>query len=247
MSIVNQTPKSHPRIALIPARGGSKGIKGKNLRQLQGLPLVAWPIKAATQTGMFDRIICSTDSPEIAEVARNAGAETLGLRPEHLSRDETSTADVIEHVISELGQSQEINGRASITLLEPTSPLTTKEDIMNALNLFEKSECTSLVSVSQLIAGHPDFSFALNSSDGKIQHLQTGEWIHKRRQEISDLYFLDGSLYISQIDSFKHFHKFIQEETLGFELEPWKYFEVDEEIDLVIIEAIMVAKGYKWT
>lgn len=247
MPVVNQKPKLARRIALIPARGGSKGIKGKNLREVLGVPLVAWPIKAANQTEMFDRIICSTDSPEIAEVARNAGAETLGLRPEHLSRDETSTADVIEHVISELEKSQEIDGQTSITLLEPTSPLTSKEDIIKALGLFEKSGCTSLVSVSPLIAGHPDFSFKLNSSDGKIQHLQTGEWIHKRRQEISDLYFLDGSLYISQIDSFRHFHKFIQKETFGLELESWKSFEVDEEIDLVIIEAIMLAKGYKWT
>jgi CMP-N,N'-diacetyllegionaminic acid synthase len=244
LSLDKRTRTSASRIALIPARGGSKGIEGKNLRELLGRPLVTWPIEAAKQTGMFDRIICSTDSPEIAEVARDAGAEILGLRPEHLSRDETSTADVIDHIIVQLENSQEIDGRTSITLLEPTSPLTSKDDIKKALVKFEKSKCTSLVSISPLISGHPDFSFKLDILTGNIQHLQKGDWIHKRRQDISNLYFLDGSLYISQVESFKKFHKFIQDSTCGFQLENWKSFEVDEEIDLVIIEAIMLAKGY---
>ncbi len=247
MSLDNQSRKVAARIALIPARGGSKGIVGKNLRELLGIPLVSWPIKVAIQTKLFDRVICSTDCPEIAEVARSAGAEVLGLRPEHLSRDETSTADVIEHVISELENSQEIDGLSSVTLLEPTSPLTSKDDVIKAMRLFEDSDCTSLVSVSPLIAGHPDFSFRKDALNSELRHLQPGDWIHKRRQDITDLYFLDGSVYISRVNSFKHYHKFIQEKTFGFELENWKAFEIDEEIDLVIVEAIMSAKGYKWT
>jgi len=244
LSLDKQTQTPASRIALIPARGGSKGIEGKNLRELLGRPLVTWPIGAAIQTGMFDRVICSTDSPEIAEVAQDAGAEILGLRPEHLSRDETSTADVIEHVLFELETSNEIDGQTSITLLEPTSPLTSKDDVIKALVKFESSKYTSLVSLSQLTSGHPDFSFKMDDLNGNIQHLQKGEWIHKRRQDISNLYFLDGSLYISQVESFKKFHKFIQDSTCGFQLENWKSFEIDEEIDLVIIEAIMLAKGY---
>lgn len=244
MSLNEQTKTSASRIALIPARGGSKGIKGKNLRQLLGRPLVTWPIQAAIQAGVFDRILCSTDSPEIADVAHNAGAEILGLRPEYLSRDETSTAEVIEHVISELESSHEIDASTSLTLLEPTSPLTSKDDIVKALDKFEKSNCTSLVSISPLVSGHPDFSFKLENKSGEIKHLQSGDWVHKRRQDISELYFLDGSLYISKVDSFKRFHTFIQERTCAIRLENWKSFEVDEEIDLVIIEAIMLAKGY---
>ena len=244
MSVRDVSREPANRIALIPARGGSKGIKGKNLRDLLGVPLVEWPIRAAVQAGIFERVICSTDSREIADVAHKAGAEILGLRPEHLSRDETSTADVIAHLISELEASREIDEETSITLLEPTSPLTSKEDILKAIYEFEKSDCTSLVSISPLIGGHPDFSFKRDFPSGLIQHLQSGEWIHKRRQEISELYFLDGSIYISQVSAFKRFHKFIQDKTFGLELESWKSFEVDEEIDLVIIEAIMRAKGY---
>ncbi len=244
MSVRDISREPANRIAIIPARGGSKGIKGKNLRDLLGVPLVEWPIRAALQAGIFDRVICSTDSREIADVALKAGAEILGLRPEHLSRDETSTADVILHLISELEESRDIDGETSITLLEPTSPLTSKEDILKAIYEFEESDCTSLVSISPLIGGHPDFSFSRDFQSGLIQHLQAGEWIHKRRQEISELYFLDGSIYISQVSAFKRFHKFIQDKTFGLALEGWKSFEIDEEIDLVIIEAIMRAKGY---
>ena len=100
MSVIDANRKPASRIALIPARGGSKGIRGKNLRNLLGIPLVVWPIRASLQAGLFDRVICSTDSREIADVAHKAGAEILGLRPEHLSRDETSTADVLAHLIS---------------------------------------------------------------------------------------------------------------------------------------------------
>lgn len=245
MSLGDQTRKIGSRIALIPARGGSKGVVGKNLRELLGRPLVSWPIAVAIQSRIFDRVICSTDSPDIAKIAGDAGAEILSLRPEHLARDETPTADVIQYVISELESTLEIDDLSSITLLEPTSPLTSKEDIIRAMKEFENSDCTSLVSVSQLIAEHPDFSFKKDDLSGELQHLQPGDWMHKRRQEISSLYFLDGSLYISRINSFKKFNKFIQEKTFGLELEQWKKFEIDEEIDFVIVEAIMLAKGYK--
>lgn len=244
--LVESTPDIRKRrIAFIPARGGSKGIENKNSRKLLGTPLVFWPIKAAIQSDQFDRVICSTDSIEIAKLARIAGAETLSPRPEFLSRDNTPTASVLLYLISELENLGELSDTDSFVLLEPTSPLTTHNDITRAIDEFENSMCTSLVSVSKLISGHPDFTFKMDFDTKILKHLQSGEWVHRRRQEISDFYFMDGSIYISQVGSFKKYRKFVQEKTYGFQLENWKSFEIDEELDMTIIEAIMKTKGYQ--
>src|SRR5688500_9327671 len=114
-------------LALIPARGGSKGLPGKNTRALRGKPLIAWTIDAARQAGIFDRVLVSTDSSEIADVARRYGALVPFTRPAEIAADETPMRDVIRHTLvaeTAAGLEPEI-----IVLLQPTSPLRSAEDI----------------------------------------------------------------------------------------------------------------------
>ena len=230
-------------LAVIPARSGSKGLPNKNLISLNNKKLVGWPIEAAINSGICDRVICSTDSSEIAESAAEYGAEVPFLRPIELALDETPTSDVLIHAIDYFEKESEFFDY--ILLLEPTSPLTTSEDIQLAFDTFHKNIelSDSLVSVTENISGHPDFSFNMSSNPGIISSVNKRPWIHKRRQDIESCFFIEGSLYISTIKSFKEKRSFIHDRTIGFIVPKWKSFEIDDELDLKIIEMIMKERG----
>lgn len=230
-------------LAVIPARSGSKGLLNKNLILLNDKKLVGWPIEAAVNTGICDRVICSTDSSEIAESAAKYGAEVPFLRPLELALDETPTSDVLIHAIEYFEKKSEFFDY--ILLLEPTSPLTTSDDIHLAFESFHKNIelSDSLVSVTENISGHPDFSFNMASNLGIISSVNMRPWIHKRRQDIESCFFIEGSLYISTIKSFKEKRSFIHDRTIGFIVPRWKSFEIDDNLDLKIIEMIMKERG----
>ena len=119
-------------IAIIPARGGSKGLPGKNIIDFHGKPLIHWTIKAAIDSGCFDSVVVSTDSQEIAAAAVASGATVPGLRPSHLATDEATTHDVIVHVLDQ--------SRAdTVVVLQPTSPLRTANDIRACLDMYRST------------------------------------------------------------------------------------------------------------
>jgi CMP-N-acetylneuraminic acid synthetase len=138
-------------IAIIPARGGSKGIPRKNIRLLAGKPLIAYTIEAAF-TSKMDKVIVSTEDEEIAEISKKYGAEVIE-RPKGLAKDETPTIDVIFHVL-EILKAKNYNPDI-VVLLQPTSPLRNAEDIYNAIKLFLDSDCESVVSVCEV--EHPPY------------------------------------------------------------------------------------------
>ena len=191
-------------LAVIPARSGSKGLKNKNLLSLNGISLVGWPINAAINSGICDEIVCSTDSVEIAEVAKSFGANTPFIRPRDLAQDETSTSDVILHAINYY----ELNGKNYdyILLLEPTSPLTTSGDISTGFEILNKNSdvAESLVSVTENISGHPDFTFNLKETSNLLNSINSEKWLHKRRQDINKCYYIEGTIYISKVETFKY-------------------------------------------
>jgi N-acylneuraminate cytidylyltransferase/CMP-N,N'-diacetyllegionaminic acid synthase len=230
-------------LGVIPARSGSKGLPNKNLILLNNKKLIGWPIEAAIRSGVCDRVICSTDSSEIAEIAAEYGAEVPFLRPSELALDETRTSDVLLHAIDYFEKKSEFFDY--ILLLEPTSPLTTFEDINLAFDTIsinlEFSD--SLVSIAKNVSGHPDFSFNMSKNSGNISSVNMKPWIHKRRQDIEDCFFIEGTLYISTINSFKEKQTFIHDRTLGFVVPKWKSFEIDDELDLKIVELIMKERG----
>lgn len=226
-------------LVIVPARGGSKGIPRKNLLDLRGRPLVSWPIQAALSSKYVDRIICSTDDEEIAKVAISCGAEVPFLRPKELAIDETSTADVLLHVLDRLEAEGETYDY--LVLLEPTSPLTTAEDVNAGIELLDSNHelFDSLVTVTQSISGHPDFTFNLESDGLSLTSITGPGWKLRRRQEISKLFFVEGTFYMSKISTFRDYSLFIQERTIGLEVPRWKSFEIDDPLDVIIIEAII--------
>lgn len=224
-------------VALIPARAGSKGLKNKNTLNLKGNPLIYYPITAAKNSSYVDRIIVSTDSEKIADIAKNHGAEVPFLRPLNLASDTATSSDVIIHMLETL--KNELLDFEYLILLEPTSPLTTEDDIDRALiKLDSNNTFTALTSVSKIESNHPEYCLSID--DDKIQP-HKGKFPEKamRRQEIEDLYFLDGSLYLSRIKDFIKTKSFYHEKTLPFIVPYWKSFEIDTYLDLICIEAIM--------
>lgn len=231
-------------LAVIPARGGSKGLPGKNIRPLCGKPLIAWTIEQAEACSLIDTIFVSTDSPEIAAVSEQYGVPVPFLRPAALSTDTATSVDVLLHVLACLEVEQKYFDY--IILLEPTSPLRRSEDITEALAALASSEkAESIVGVCKTEGQNPAFLVTL--SQGFLRPF-SGEFVDGvvpavRRQDAQDVYFFEGSLYISLVSSLKKRKSFYHEKTLPWTVEKWQSFEIDDEYDFHIVESIMQYKG----
>jgi len=133
-------------VALICARGGSKGLPGKNIKPLDGIPLISWSIKLAQKIDKISRVIVSTDSPEIVKIARDHGAEVPFLRPEYLAQDDSPEWLVWRHALDFLrSENYELDG---LIIVPPTSPLRIEEDIYNCINEYEKGEVDTVITVT---------------------------------------------------------------------------------------------------
>jgi len=222
-------------IAIVPARAGSKGLPGKNRRYLQDKHLLAYPIEAAKQSKYIDDVFVSTENHVLATLAEHYGAKVIH-RPEELATDEATSASVILHALEWL------KFYRYFIYLEPTSPLTEASDINTAFEMLLKNrkKADAIVGVSQLVSHHPYFNVKLE--DGLVKPHMTEDFKAMRRQDVEELYFLDGSLYISSIKAFKEHESFYHNRTMGYVTPKWKSFEVDDITDFVCIEAILKAK-----
>ena len=153
--------KSYKILAIIPARGGSKGIRRKNLQKLSGKPLIVHTIIAAKKTKSINKIIVSTDDKEIGKISKNNGAEVPFLRPKQISKETSSTIEVIKHALKFLQENQSYVPDI-IILLQPTSPLRTSQLITKTINTLKKSKATSVITVSK-ITKHPYASYWLKN------------------------------------------------------------------------------------
>ena len=187
-------------LCVVPARGGSKGLPGKNIKMLIDKPLIAWSIEQGLGSKYVNEVMVSTDSEEVAEIAKNYGARVPFLRPDFLAQDDSSTADVLVHMINELEKIGETFDY--ILLLEPTSPLREVNDIDKAFEqLLSIPQAKSIVGISKVESQHPSFTVSLQNENNFIQSKNNFKVL--RRQEIEELYFYEGSLYISEIKSYR--------------------------------------------
>ena len=177
-------------LAVIPARGGSKGIYLKNIQKLAGKPLINYTINSAKKS-IVDKIIVSTDNEKIAKVSKTAGAEVPFLRPKNISRDNSSTIDVVRHIIRFLSSKQSYKPDI-ITILQPTSPLRSAKMINQSINILKKSKCTSVITVSKIKTHH--FS-AFWHNDSHLKPFRSDFTKYSRRQTIPPLYYPTGSIY----------------------------------------------------
>lgn len=226
-------------LAIIPARGGSKGLPGKNLRHLDGRPLVAWPVSTALGATSVDRVIISTDDIAIAEAARTAGADVPFMRPANLANDTASTMEVILHALDTLASQG--HQYEYIVLLEPTSPLTESSDVEDALSRLRTAGnvADAIVGICRVEATHPEYDVRCGPNGIISPYLAPDFKSLRRRQDVEALYFLEGSLYISRVEAFYRYKTFYHDRTLGYEMPRWKSMEVDDIFDFIMVQAVV--------
>lgn len=220
-------------LALILARGGSKRLPGKNIRPLSGKPLLAWSIEAALACPAIGRVVVSTDSQEIADVARSHGAQVPFLRPPALAADSSTSADAALHALDVLAaQGQEYD---AVMLLEPTSPLRARGDLAGVADLLARrwDETDAVVTVGAVHLEQPE---VMKRMDGAGYLLP---WVGSASAPGSPALFPYGVAYAVKVSALRATRTFYPPRVLGYPLQRWQNYEVDDEIDFVCIEAIL--------
>lgn len=219
-------------LALIPARGGSKGIQKKNIKLLFGKPLIAWTIDQAKKSEYLNKIIVTTEDEEIGEISRSWGAEII-KRPKELAKDESPTIDAIFHALEVL-KSENYNPDI-IILLQPTSPLRTTKDIDNAMELFLNTNCESVVSVCEL-KHSPYWCFEIEK--GYLKSLFGDEYLRRRRQDLENVYMPNGAMYISTPENLRKYKGFYCLRTIPYIMPPERGIDIDNEVDFMLAELL---------
>jgi N-acylneuraminate cytidylyltransferase/CMP-N,N'-diacetyllegionaminic acid synthase len=222
-------------LAIIPARGGSKGLPGKNILPLGGKPLIAWTIEAARQSRFVDRVIVSTDSPNIAEVAELYGAEVPFRRPAELASDQAKSFDVLLHAIDwhqRQGFCYDL-----VVCLQPTSPLRSAEDIDRAIECYVAREADAVVSVCET-DHHPWWSNTL-PEDGNMVDFLRPEVLNSNRQELPAFYRLNGAIYLASPHYLKANGSFYGDGTFAYAMPKSRSIDIDDHLDLQLAEVLV--------
>ncbi len=200
-------------LGIIPARGGSKGVPGKNIKFLGSKPLIAYTIESALSTNLIQDVVVSTDSIEIKEVAIQFGVQVPFIRPDFLSSDTAKSIDVVIHAIEFLKNKGKVFD--AVMLLQPTNPFRTKEFIEEAIHKFNEEQLDSLISVLPVpLEYNPHWIFEENEK-GYLS-IATGETeIIPRRQDLPKAYFRDGSIYLTSTQVLMEYKTFYGKK-LGF-------------------------------
>ena len=228
---------------LITARGGSKGLPGKNLRPVGGIPIVGRAARTARlAAGRLDgaghRVVCSTDSPEIAAAARAWGAEVPFQRPAELATDAADSSVVAIHALDWYQARGE--RFAALALLQPTTPLTIPDDLVGAVRLFQEGKGASVATVSP--GHHPYWTYHLDG--GRLKPAVPTEREILRRQDVAACYALNGAAFVVDPQTFRKTRRFVEPEgTLGFVMPAERGIDVDTEADLRHCEAILAGQA----
>lgn len=219
-------------VAVIPARGGSKGLPKKNVRKLGEKELIGWTIEAAIQCQYIDEVIVSTDCLEIAEIARKFGAKVPFLRPVELANDTARTNDVVEHVLTKIDNKYDF-----LVLLQPTSPFRNAVHISESLELFCSQNMRSVVSVCEL-SKSPYWSFWVDKQKN-MTALLDGKFDDNRRQDLSKAYSLNGAIYIQTVERFFATKKFIHDDSLAYLMDKRSSIDIDDIVDFKLAEILV--------
>jgi CMP-N,N'-diacetyllegionaminic acid synthase len=222
-------------VAIIPARGGSKGLKRKNVLPLNGKPLIAYSIEAALKMDDIDRVIVSTDCEEIAEFAKEYGAEVPFIRPESLASDTATTIDVLKHTIDFLKQ-EEGYETDHILLLQPTSPLRSEKHVKEALNLYLENRCP-VVSVC-LADSHP-YLMRVKHGEYLVPFVDQPDKKATRRQDLPEVYELNGAIYLTDYHHLMNVSAIYKDKVIPYVMDKRSSVDIDDEIDFKLAEVLL--------
>lgn len=225
-------------LALITARGGSKGIPRKNLSPLAGKPLIAWTIECAMAVhDRLGRIIVSTDDEEIAGVSRKYGAEVPFLRPASLSRDDATSLDVVRHAVETMEKDAEVPFDW-VLLLQPTSPLRRPEDLHQALDIAAEGDCDAVIAVTEVVESHPMLLKTIEN--GRLAPYGDAPLDGVRRQDCRPpVYINNGAIYLSRRELVMERNTLLGDNARPYIMPLERSLDIDTAFDLKLAEAFI--------
>lgn len=223
-------------LAIIPARGGSVGLPDKNIANFCGKPLISYTIQAAKESGIFDRVVVSTDSKAIVDAGRSYGADVPYLRPPELATATANVADAVLHMLDHL-RTTEGYSPESFFLLQPTSPLREAKDIQDSFELFTRTRALALTSVCKT----PYEVFHIK--DERLVLTNPSEREFTNRQERPDTYRQDGGIYILNTTYFLEHKTFAPRGMTAYITPQWKAVDIDDEEDFKLAEVLYMNKS----
>jgi len=221
-------------VALITARGGSKRLPRKNLRLLGGKPLIVWTIEAALTAKTVRDVIVSTDDPEIASVASEAGARVPFLRPPEISGDFAPHREVVAHALNWLEQEAHSLPKL-LCVLQPTSPFRTSQDIDAVIELVVCRHADAAISVT-LAPVHPSYLYRVDQESNARLFLPRGEQAYLRSQDLEPLYYVNGGVYVLRPETFRERSAMLPESPLAYVMPAERSADIDDALDFELAE-----------
>ena len=223
-------------IAIIPARSGSKGLKDKNIKELDKKPMMAYTIEAALASEMFDCVHVSTDSGAYADIARAYGADVPFLRVNELAKDQTSTWDALRYAVlqyKELGREFDL-----VTLLQPTSPLRGAEDIRGAMRVFQEKNADAVISVCEL-EHSMQICNTLGENESMYQFIDSNKV--GARQAFVPYYRINGAIYIQKMHMLMNKENLYNERSYAYVMDKLHSIDIDDAFDFAVAEMALKA------
>ena len=229
-------------LGVIPARGGSKGVPGKNARVVGGLPFIAHSVRTGLQLAdVLYRTVVSTDDPELADLAKQAGGDVPFLRPDHLAEDSTPMLPVVQHAVSHVEREDDVVVDW-VLLLQPTNPIRDREDIEGAIALAAAGECDSVISVVRVFDVHPVLMKRIEG--GYLQPFSVPEPEGTRRQDYQPAaYMRNGAIYLTRRDVLMSQGSIWGERIRPFEMPPERSVGIDSELDVRLVDLLLADRN----
>ncbi len=223
-------------VALICARGGSKGVPGKNIKPLGGIPLIGWSIRTAKEVKKISQVIVSTDSDEIAEIAREYGADIPFMRPSELAQDNSAEWLVWRHALDYMeNQQYKIDG---LIVIPPTAPLRSTQDIVNCINEFEKGDVDMVITVSDSHRS-PFFNMIINNQDGYASLVVPPKDQITRRQDAPEVFDMTTVAYVVKPKFVKEYGGIFDGRVRSVHIPPERSLDIDTMLDFKIAECLI--------
>jgi N-acylneuraminate cytidylyltransferase/CMP-N,N'-diacetyllegionaminic acid synthase len=225
-------------LAVIPARGGSKGIPGKNIKKLSGKPLIAYTIEQARASKYIDRIVVSTDDDAIANVARRYGAEVPFMRPKSLARDTSGMMGVLIHALT-WAEQRENRFYDMVVLLQPTSPLRTADDIDKCVKLLANGSSGNVFAVTEP-STNPYYAIVEKDARGNIRKMKKGAFV--TRQSAPQVFAINGAVYVWRTSLFRKRPAVVLPNSTLYFMPKSRSIDIDDDIDLKLAELLLREK-----
>ena len=224
-------------LAVIPARGASKGIPRKNIVKINDRPLIDYTIQAALQVSRINDVVVSTEDKEISTISKELGAQVPFIRSDHLATNQMQSAPVIIDTLNQMERLKSIKYDA-VLMLQPTSPLRTSKHIDEALDLFFSQECDSVVSVVSVGGTHP-FRMKRLVGNQLVNYIDQGFWDMRPRQALPPAYIRNGSIYLIKRDVLIKEEQLIGKKCLGMVMSDEESINIDSPLDLKLAELLL--------